>query len=201
MQKLDMINRMLGSVGENPVTDPESQHPSAIKARTTLSTTSALVQKMPWKFNTDEAILMAPNLQGEIALPENTLSFEPLGETSVVERGKRLYNAFTHTFVFTTGVYGNLRLHLAPEDCPEDIAQYIAAYSVWQFYLDDDGDGEKATTYMQERERMRIAARDYDIRIRRLNVNNKPEVARLMSRVRPASGYVSTGNPIWPGGR
>lgn len=202
MLKLDMINAMLAAVGENPVTDPESQHPSAIKARSTLNRISAAVQDKPWKFNTEVDITLLPNAQGEITLPVSTLYFIPNADYSyIVERGKKLYDTLEHSFIFTSGVCGTLRLHIAPELCPEPVGQYISAYATWQHYMDDDGDGEKVSTLAQERERMRIDAVRYDLSLRKVNILNKPAVASLLSRVRPASGYVGTGNPIWPGGR
>lgn len=202
MQKLDMINAMLAAVGENPVTDAESQHPSAIKARGTLSRISTVVQDKPWMFNTEVDILLTPNAQNKIILPGNTLYFIPNADCSfIVERSKQLYDTLNHTYDFTSGVRGTLRLNLQPEECPEPVAQYISAYATWQHYMDDDGDGEKVNTLAQERERMRIDAVRYDLSLKKVNVNNRPQVQALLSRVRPTSGYVGTGNPIWPGGR
>lgn len=202
MQKLDMINAMLAAVGENPVTDAESQHPSAIKARSTLSRINAIVQDMPWRFNTEVGITLLPDVQGEIILPANTLYFIPDADFSyVVERGKKLYDTSVHSYLFTAGVQGSLRLVLDPDQCPEPVGQYVSAYATWQHYMDDDGDGEKINTLAQERERMRIAAVRYDLSLKKVNILNRPAVFSLLSRVRPASGYVGTGNPIWPGGR
>ena len=202
MQKLDMINAMLAAVGENPVTDPEAQHPSAIAARNTLSRVSVQVQQTPWKFNTAVGITMLPNVQGEIVLPDNTLYFIPDADKSfVVERSKKLYDTLQHTFIFTDGIQGTLRLAIEPENCPEPVAQYIAAYAVWQHYMGDDGDEAKTNTLAQERERMRIDAVRYDLSLKKVSILNRPAVFGLLSRVRPASGYVGTGNPIWPGGR
>jgi hypothetical protein len=161
-----------------------------------------LVQAGDWAFNMDKAILLTPDIQGSINLPEGTLFFDPIGDDQqYVERAKKVYDRVNHTFVFTAGLYADLRVELAPEDCPEPIAQYITAYAVWQFYVDDEGDEGKADTYIKERERQRILATKYDLKIKDVNIQDRPAVARLLSRVRPASGYVSQGNPVWPGGR
>lgn len=201
MEKLTIVNAMLAAIGEDPVTDPESQHPSAVTARSTFDRITKSVQSVGWWYNKDYALRLSPSGLGEIILPGDTVAVT-CSDSSLpyVQRGTKLYDPVMHTYLINAPVEVDLTIALPIEQVPEAVADYIAAYSVWQFYVDDDGDADKVQKYVEERERKRIAAVKENLRQLKLNIKNRPEVARLLGRIRPASSYLNSANPLLPGG-
>ena len=200
--RLEIINAMLASVGEQPVSSADSQHPSVISANEILNKIDRRVQQKGWWFNTEKALLLSKNLAGEIILPSNTLSVDPCDTASnLVQRGTKLYDRVNHTFSIGEDVYVDIIVQLPIDELTTHAADYIGAYAVYDFYVNDDGDDSKANKYDRERFDTLAALKAEHLRNSDLNAINRPAVAALVSRVRPVSGSVGRFNPTYPGGR
>lgn len=143
--KLEIINAMIGVNGEAPVSSPDSTDPSAIQASNKLAIISRQVQSRGWWFNREPNVTLAHNaLSGEVIVPSNTLSVDPVNPASaLVKRGNRLYDRKNSTFAIGASVEVNIVLQLDIEDLPETAAAYIMDKAVKDFYTDDDGDETK----------------------------------------------------------
>jgi hypothetical protein len=130
MTKLDAVNKMLESVWETPVSSLEVAGVGSVAmAKRILDEQSTNVQNEGWTFNTEDRVLLTPDINGEISLPSNTLEVDTVDEdadTDVVQRGTRLYNRGDHTFIFTKALYVRLKLLLDFEDMPQVVRSYVA---------------------------------------------------------------------------
>lgn len=199
--RLEIINDMLASVGEQPVSSADSQHPSVISAVEVLNKVNKRVQQRKWWFNYDTGLLLAKNLAGEIILPSNTLAVDPCDTSStLVQRGNKLYDRALHTFAIGADVYVNIVVQLEIEDLPAHAADYISAYAVHSFYLNDDGDEGKSREYEREKLRCEYELKAEHLRNSDLNANDRPAVAALTYRVRAAQGAALRRNPNFIGG-
>ena len=143
--KLEIMNAMLAVNGEAAVSSATSTDPSAIQASNALDRIDKKVQSRGWWFN-KENILLSPSVStGEVILPANTLSADPVDSNSAyVKRGSTLYDTTNNTTQIEEAVNTTLVLQLPIEDLPETAAAYIMDKAVKEYYEDDDGDEQKA---------------------------------------------------------
>lgn len=180
--RLDIINSMLAVNGEAPVSSADSTDPSAIQARNTLARVDKRIQARGWWFNTETALVLQPNAQGEIVLPANTLSVDPLDATSsYVQRGARLYDRQNNTYTIGTSVTCNLVLQLDISELPETAASYIECSAVREHYENDDGDDNKAAKLKAREGEAFAYLRREDIAANDTNINNSPLGIQLKS--------------------
>lgn len=191
--RLDIINAMLASNGEAPVSSHDSIDPSAIQASNALNRVDRKVQARGWYFNR-ETIELSPNLIGEVVLPQNTLSADPVDTSSqYIKRGSSLYDRYNNTRNIGETVKCILVLQLDIEDLPELAASYIEAKAVKEYYEDDDGDESKARR-LDNREseayaflqRENLAAED-------VNIRNTQLGSRLLRETRRGITYIDRG--------
>lgn len=192
--RLDIINAMLGVNGESPVSSADSNDPAAIQASNALTRVDKKVQARGWYFNKED-ITLSPNLTGEVILPQNTLSADPVDTRSqYVKRGTRLYDRENNTYNIDADVECTLVLQLEIDELPEAAAAYIMDKAVKEYYEDDDGDDSKAKK-LQNREsesfaylqREQLANEDVNIRRSQLGL-------RLLKETRGATTtYVDRG--------
>ncbi len=139
--KLEAVNTMLTSIGEQPVqTDDFAGLSDAAIAAQILDNVSRAVQSRGWIFNTDldDELVADSSLgnKGVINIPNNVLRVDVTsrvrdGATDIVERGRQLYDRQTNNNLFDAGtkVKVNLVKHLVFEDLPEPARRYIAIRS------------------------------------------------------------------------
>ena len=141
--KLDAVNIMLSSIGEQPVNSLQSGLVDAEMAETILDAQTKDVQTAGWNFNTDYNRKFTPNATtGEVDLPINTLALDTVGQsytTRLVQRGLKLYDPVKHTYDILANhseVYLDIVLELGfNEDSekknalPEYARRYIATKS------------------------------------------------------------------------
>jgi len=173
MTKLDIINRMLGSCGELPISSLQASHSLLPAATLRLDTVLASVLSKGWWFNRENAKLVVQPSDSRVYVPGDTLSCRaPLG---VVQRGRVLYDTANSRYEFTSPVYVKLIRRLPLDQIPEVAVSYIAARAVSEFQSDYDGDSEKTRLYRDNAEMAR----------RELNAEETRQVRYVMGQDNP----------------
>jgi hypothetical protein len=139
MSKLDAVNKMLESVWEQPVSTLQvSGVASVAMAKRVLDETTVSVQSRGWAFNTEENIVLQPDVNQNIQLPNNALEVSPMGidrDVQGVMRGTLLYDRENHTYAFTKSVNVRLITLLDFEDMPQ-VARFYVAVSAARVFRD-----------------------------------------------------------------
>lgn len=136
LTKLEAVNLMLDSIGEQPLSSLDGQQPiEASSAIRILDRVSREVQQRGRQFNTETNYTLMPS-GGFYTVPENTAqirAFNP-GIPRVVLRGNKLYDRDNHTFTFTTtSMQVDIVFYLNFEDLPAYARDYIAIRAGRQF--------------------------------------------------------------------
>lgn len=196
--QLDVLNHMLNTIGEAPVSSPDSDHPSALSATVTLLRVNKEFQKKGWWFNTEYDLTLSPNSQGQIIIPSDTLFVDPVDVSSrLVRRNGKLYDPIRHTYAINEQVIVDAVLLLQVSDLPESAASYLMHKAAYDFYVNDDGDESKSTRLLDRVTKAWSELRQEELKSADVNIINRPMVARLRMRMRQSgTGY----NPVYPGG-
>lgn len=129
--ELEAINTILSVIGESPVSSLSevSAVADAVTAQATLSEVARQVQTKGWHFNTEDDFVLSPeNDTGFITVPSNALRVDTHGddrETDVTQRGSRLYDKVSHSFVFTRSLKCQIVFNLPFTDLPQAARHYI----------------------------------------------------------------------------
>ncbi|MBK3400424.1 hypothetical protein [Methylobacterium ajmalii] len=135
---LQAVNQMLQAIGQAGVMSLQTENMTepAQAALQMLSDTNAEAQSRGWHFNTDEELLLEPDVFGFINLPANALSatINPRSyPADFTWRGQRLYDRGRHTYQFTGPVYVDLTSALEFEETPQPFRWYVMASSGRKF--------------------------------------------------------------------
>ncbi len=200
--RLDVLNSCLGSIGENPTTNADSNHPSVIAARTVLDRVTKALQMRGWWFNKEYNLTLSPNGDGEVVLPSNTLKCDPVRESvNYIKRGNKLYDPVNHTFVLSTAVEVNITVQLNIEDCPESMGDWIMKQTTYEFYRNDDGDSDKTQDLKTEARLAEVEVKKENLAASDVNSQNRPVSLLMMQRIKGPLGTIGGGtNPTIPGG-
>lgn len=177
--RLEVLNAMLGVNGETPVSSESSNNPAAIQASNLLNRVDKKVQARGWWFN-KEVLTLSPNASGEIVLPQNTLSVDPIDVSSpYAQRGKRLYDRSNATYTINKSVKVDIVVRLDIDELPESAASYIQDKACKEYYSDEDGDAQKISDLAQrERESYAYLHRE-DLSNKNINIRNSTMGTRL----------------------
>jgi hypothetical protein len=143
--ELKAVNLILRNMGETPVNSLTGTLPiEASQAHDTLIEVSEDVQSAGWFFNR-EYFSLAPDGNGFIYLPANTLSVQSVAEnrgTPVEMRGGRLYNMtpFQSSFVFDAPMKLKIILGLEFTDLPSNARRYITLRAARVYQARELGD-------------------------------------------------------------
>ena len=174
---LDVVNDMLGLLGERRVNDLMEPHPMIPNAIAKLETATAWVQADMWWFNVEYPTLTPQAGTGELLVPNDTAACDSLTQSPrLAVRGNRLYNLDDVTDVFTAPI--RVRLHrIVPfDDCPLLARAYIAARAKLDFQKDYDGDSMKAQILAQEIKDSYARMHSEHIRNAKANILHRPSV-------------------------
>lgn len=135
MTELEAVNLMLQGIGEQPVTVLDGSYSEASIAQTLLHQVSREVQSVGLNCNSEERYPLTPDVNGQIALPANTLKVDGYYRyNDVVVRGSKLYDRENHTFTFTANpFYVNIVWFLSFTDLPQCVRQYITIKAARKF--------------------------------------------------------------------
>ena len=188
---LEVVNSMLGLLGELPVnsiTDPHTLIPAALAA---ITNQNALVQVDFWWFNVEYPTLIPQAGSGLILVPEDAASVDSLTQyPRLAVRGNRLYNLDDITDVFTQPLRVRLHRVLPFNDAPAIARAHIAAKAKLEFQMAYDGDGTKAQFIQQEIKETYIRLHSEHIRNAKANMLMRPSVQHTLNRITGSRPYV-----------
>jgi hypothetical protein len=144
MTELEAINDMLSLISESPVAslDEASRVADAQIAMQILRRESRDVQTRGWDWNTDENLMLSPDIDGNIILPRNTVSVDPMDpQLDFVSRGGKLWDRTNKTFKIGRKVAVKLVALYSFEDLPETARRYISLAAGRKFENRTIGDG------------------------------------------------------------
>lgn len=197
---LDILNHLLVTVSERPVTTYESLHPSAITAKYIINRVSKEIQGKGWWFNKEYNLILTPDNLGTIIIPSDTLELSPLVPyTHLVQRSGKLYDPEAHTYNINTNVSCVIVLQLPLEDLPNTAFNYIMHKAAFEFFAGDDGDA-KSVQAISLQQAMQTAwgyLRAEEMKKAGISSNNRPVSSYLTYRRQQGNNY----NPLYPGGR
>lgn len=187
MTELDVLNQMLGTLGEAPLQDADDEHPFLPAAKRRLDATSELEQATGWWFNRETVTLQPDPDTGFIYVPTDALSVNEFTIGTLVQRGRRLYNTAETTYVVGVPVACNIVRKVAFEDLPRNMQTLVAAASVRKFNLDYDGDEHKLGESKLQEMQARAAVGAEEIRAIKANLLTRPSTAATLNRIAGAS--------------
>lgn len=138
MKLLDAVNLILPKLGEHPVTNLDTKHPTLAILLPIVENELRTKLLKGWWFNSYDNTLY-PNIEGTIDVGQDTLSFVPHGDVNAAVRGTKLFNTDTASFVWTTPVTGCIRSYVEFDDLPEVIAQHVFSSALVNAYATDIG--------------------------------------------------------------
>lgn len=183
---LEVVNGCLASMGEAPLSSLVEPHAVKGSALAELTRANKNVQQEGRWFNTEVVSFTPDSVNGWITLSGDCMKFTSGSATSpakphLIQRGNRLYNLNTRSYVVGESVEGKM-VRLVPfEELPPVAASYIAALAVLRFQSNFDADNSKRQELAEEARMARIAFNSEDIRQRKVNLLG---TNRLLSRIR-----------------
>ena len=126
--RLEAINEMMVAVGESVITVEIEGAGDFANASAVLDAQTKKALAKGWAFNTDESVVLTPDTEGHILLPDNILSVDPVDPyLDLVQRGDRLYDRENQTDVFSGPVTIKRILGFPFEQVPYMVQQQIVA--------------------------------------------------------------------------
>lgn len=186
----DIINAMLISTGEEPVSTEDSMHPSAIQAKAWFDSNNKRFQQRGYWFNTEYQLKLSPNEDGKILLPAGTLKIKITSHPNYyVRRGQYLYDPVNHTFVISDAVYADIVILIDADDMPPAAYNYLSAKCVLDWYS-HEGSGDKAAINRCTVELTQAKAALNDTELQEANVNAfQSPMARGIISALPSKGW------------
>jgi hypothetical protein len=124
--ELEAINTLLAAIGESSInTLQDTGMEDVAQAKSVLDRISREVQTRGWHFNSEEQFPLLRDSDGRIPVPGNCLKLSVNTDSTVVQRGARLYDKTNHTDIFTTGLTADVVFLLEWEDLPQSARQFI----------------------------------------------------------------------------
>ena len=128
--ELSAVNSILGSIGQAPVTQLNTENPEISFIYNIFRESMVDVLNEGWVFNREENIPLSPDQFGYIYTPEDALRLD-ISEgqsdrsTNVVKRAGRLYDKYHHTDVFTDTVNVDIVRMYDYIDMPSVFQRYV----------------------------------------------------------------------------
>jgi hypothetical protein len=138
MRLLDAVNLILPKLGEHRVTRLDVKHPTLAVILPEVDNELRTLLNKGWWFN-EFNITLHPNTEGHLILGSDILTFTADCEETAVQRGAKLYNPNTLSYVFQTPVSGRVRQYVEFDDLPESAAQAVYYSALVAAYVTDIG--------------------------------------------------------------
>lgn len=183
---LDIVNDMIGTIGQLPLNELDARHPYVPTALRVLFNVNREVQAnmgRGWWFNRLTSFTLRADEEGFIAFPADLIIFRPFkypDRYGVI--GGKLHDNVNDTNVFTPGqeIKGSAVRCLNVEDTPVLAHGYITYEAVKKFTRNYDGDMAKIADLKQEANNSLLQLRTQEIREARANTQRNPQVRSVL---------------------
>lgn len=148
--ELELVNHILQVAGEDQTPTLSTSHPAVIAARQALLSYNKEFQGTGWWFNKETAVKLLPDVDGRVAVPNDTLSFKvtscvlnrssPWEQARFVKRGGFVYDTIKHTNIINMAVWADFVRLLEYPDLPAAAGSYLKHLAAERYFLDVDGD-------------------------------------------------------------
>lgn len=190
ISQLEIVNDMLSNLGEAEVNSLTTGHPLATRGVSVLNRSNAREQTKGWWFNT-ELVELAPDTQGNIFVPTDTLKVDPWKPSlNYTQRGRLLYNLSSGSVaptVFTEPVLCILTRLLPFDDLPATAQFLVSAAAQLTFHLNMDGDDTKLKLLREEARVALVGCTAEHIRAVNANLLNNPSTQATLGGLRGSS--------------
>lgn len=136
MDLLFAVNLILPKLGERPVTSLEVKHPTLAIILPVMEQQRRSLLQRGWWFN-EFKYTAYPNLDGEIFLGNDFLSFIPKNRGEAAVRGERLYNPETLSYIWSKPVEGRVIQDVEFEYLPDTAARAVLYFALSEVYVTD----------------------------------------------------------------
>lgn len=174
LTELDVVNDMIGTMGESPLNALDEDHPLVASAIRVLRTANAREQGKGWWFNTDH-ITLAQDADGNVYVPADALSADPLSPFDhLVQRGRRFFNPYSNSNGFNIGrdVPAKIIRLIPFADLPAQAQTFVACSAVLDFQKAYDADDAKTRILMNDRSEAFVVLNAENIRNQNTNLLN-----------------------------
>lgn len=179
----DAVSEMLGSIGEDPISDIENLPPSGNTALSILRATSRDLQEEGYWFNRETEAPLEPNTDGEILIPDSVLDIDASDQTlDLVERRPRLYDKSNKTFQFTSAVECDITYHFEWDELPSVARRYITALAIERFVESFPGADATSQSRVRNLSRALLAFKKADARAGDYNLLNNSSIQQANQR-------------------
>lgn len=188
MTELEAVNDMLSLIGESPVASlsEASGVADAQIALQLLRRESRAVQQSGWDWNTETEYRLAPNNDGEIILPPNTIKVDASDpQHDYIFRDGKLWDRTNKTFKINKAVYLDIVFVLPFNELPNTARRYISLLAGRKFENRMQGDSE--SNQINERDVMEARADLIDEECENADLNvvkDSPTIRRIAMRRR-----------------
>jgi len=191
--KLDLVNLMLASIGESPVSALSSGLTDAELAETIIGRIDRETQSEGWWFNTDYNKKFVPDGESkQVVLPLNTLKIDCVGTSShlrMIQRKvgtvNKLYDPYNHTFDVGdnhTSIYIDIVTQEEFENLPESAKRYIGIKSSRRFSQQVIGNAQLYGYEKEDEARSLAELKEAESQIAGHNAFDEYSVYRVVNR-------------------
>lgn len=185
MDLLRAVNEILPKLGERPVTSLEAKSPTLGVILPQIDCEVALCLAPGWWFNTAYNVDLFPDSEGNLMVPEDTISFVANRDyQDVVVRGEAFYNLVTRSYHFTDKVQGTLIQTMEFSDLPENAARYVLYSAMVTIYATDIGMESVVQLWSQYAQQARAQMEQEHLRHRGYSVKQSPRYRNLRRAMR-----------------
>lgn len=193
---LDVVNECLATLGETPLNTLSEPHAFKGAALAALDKANKRIQAPGWWFNVESITMKPAPDTGHMQLPGDCIKWNSGVRTPdtlsrgkpapwAIQRGTRLYDTRTRTYVFTEEIVGEVVREVPFEELPPTANDFVAAEAVMKFQSSFDGDNSRRQELAQSWATARTELRAEQTRQVKVNlINNNPRLSRIKSVVR-----------------
>lgn len=185
MNLLRAVNEILPKLGERPVTSLEAKSPTLAVILPQIECEVELCTATGWWFNTFYGVEIFPDSEGNLMVPEDTISFvTDKGQPSIVARGEQFFDSATRSYTFTEKVRGTLRQRVPFEELPENAARYVLYSSLVTIYATDIGLEQVVQLWTKYAAAALTLMEQEHLRHRKYSVKQSPQYRRRRAGMR-----------------
>lgn len=193
LSQLDVINDMLGLLGEAAINSLDTDHPLVLTGLTRLDRANRREQARGWWFNT-EKVTLTPDVNGEIIVTEDVLKLDPTDPTlPYVQRGNKLRTTVVESGSTPTAMPGPVEVRLVrlvPFDDLPACAQFLISYAAQlAFAANHDADTQKVDDANKAYRDARIECNAEHTRALDVNLLNRKGLAGTLQHIRGPAAH------------